>query len=110
MSILDLIEREMGERVNPRSPTTPTTVGATAVQLMPQNPQRVAFILINLSTATIHVIPEGTASSTNGIRLGPNGGQISVQYKEDFTLPALEWSIVADAAGAAFLLIEIELA
>jgi len=107
LSILDLLEREIGEPVSAQAPLTPTTIGTTSTRLVIQNPQRVAFLVVNLSANTIYVAPTGVVSATTGIRLGPTGGQVAVLWKEDLVLPALEWSIIADGAASAYLLIEL---
>lgn len=110
LTILDLIEKEVGARVNPRAPVTPTTAGTTASQLFPQNPQRVAFLVVNLSTAVMYAVPGNTVSATTGIRIGPSGGAIIQNWRDDFVLPSLEWWILATVNASEYLLIELVLA
>lgn len=103
-SVYDLVAQELGYPVT--EVETDTTVGLTVAELMGQNPRRLAFVIVNLSTGNLFVRPRGQASSTAGIRIA-SAGTLSVWYKEDYTLPAQRWSIVGDAAGLAYTLIEL---
>ena len=104
-TLKDLLNQELGVETFERE--TATTAGVAATQLMRQNPNRIAFILYNLSANILFINPLTAPSSTRGIRLGPNGGFVSMFYREDFTLTAREWQIIADVAGSAFYLLEI---
>lgn len=104
-TLRDLLREELGVETFERE--TATTAGVVSARLMRQNPNRIAFILYNLSANILYINPITTPSSTNGIRLGPNGGFVSMYYREDFTLVGREWSIIADVAGSAYYLLEI---
>ena len=97
-SVYDLIRRELGgvsviDRENPEG----STVSTTSVLLLRARSSRVGFVFINLSANVMFIRPARAAATTAGIRLGPNGGQAAVWWKEDFLLPAREWNVIADA-------------
>ena len=80
--------------------------GVAAAQLMPQNPNRVGWILQNLSTANLYLRPGRAPTSAIGIILAPNEWR-SMLYREDMALVALQWQILASAAAADYYLLEV---
>jgi hypothetical protein len=104
-TISDLLREELGIATYERE--SALQAGVASAALMRQNPNRVAFVLYNLSANVLYVRPGAAASSTAGIRLGPNGGAISLYYREDFTLVSRDWQILASAAASDYYLLEI---
>lgn len=96
---------------NTRDVENPENVDADiASKLMLRNDaRRVAFIVLNLSTATVHIRPKADASSTAGIPIAPGGG-IGFNVKEDFGLPMLEWHLNATADNSAVFILVTEIA
>lgn len=82
-------------------------VGTTATAIVSNNPDRLALIVINESANdfAFGLTPQVTA--TTGIRLGANGGMVSMDVIEDLTLPAREWYGVASAAGSQIYVLEV---
>jgi len=85
---------------------TSAQAGVASAQLMPQNPNRVGWILQNLSTANLFIRPGRAPSATVGIILAPNEWR-SMLYREDMALVALQWQILASAAAADYYLLEV---
>ena len=106
-SIYNLIEDEFGtsflERENPEA----TSVGTSSAVMLKSDANRVAFYLINLSTNTIYIRPTLAATTSAGIFVAGNGGFFITNWKEDFTLPAKDWNIIASGAGSNYYLLEI---
>lgn len=108
-SILDLIAQEVGQPVQAAAPTSFTSVGTSSTQLMKQNPQRVSWVLVNLSANDMYIAPNEVVSSTTGILVSKSGGQASSMWKEDLVLPSLEWSIIATGSSSNYMLLEVVL-
>lgn len=102
----DLIAKLYGIRTTPTINPETATVGTTVVKVLNTNPRRFSFTIINLSNNIVYVGPVNTVSSTAGILLAPNGGQLSLNYAEDLELAANEWFAVASAAGSTVYVIE----
>lgn len=95
-----------------RAPVSPITnrdlaqAGVAVARLFRQDPDRLGFLVVNLSTADLFIGPFQDVSTTKGIRLGPSGGNISLLWEEDFETVAWEWFAVASAAASDLLAIE----
>lgn len=77
-----------------------SSIGTSISTILRQDPARLAVTLVNLSTNVIFVAPDSNVSATNGIRLDANGGSMSINVRNDFVLPGLEWSALATGAGS----------
>lgn len=99
MPLSSLIEREFGIKTGSRENPLVNEVGITAIRVLPNNPNRLAWIFINLSANLIYLGFSPDTSTSKGILIGANGGTASMFYKEDFELVAQE--VYAIAAGAA---------
>ena len=110
-SVYDLIRNELGGAVvnNLENPEG-STIGTTSEVLFRAKSARVAFVVINLSANVMFLRPSRPAATTAGIRLIANGGMAVMIWKEDFSLVAREWNIVADAgAGNQYYALEVVL-
>ena len=101
-TLADLVSERLGTRaaaVENESGTT--SVGTSAVVLLPLNPNRVAAIVINLSANTLYGAPKSVPSATNGIPVASNGGVMTLLWEEDFELTGYEWRFVATGVSSA---------
>lgn len=106
-NLSDLIADRFGVRTEAAIGRTATTVGTTAVDILRNDPRRVAATIINLGAVAIYVTPDGAPSATRGIRLGANGGSMTIEWEHDFDLVGWAWSAIADAAATPLLIIEV---
>jgi len=83
------------------------TVGTSMVQAADRDNERVALTLVNIGASTIFVGPTTQVSLTRGIRLGSNGGLITLSVDEDALLSALEWNAISDVAGGTLYIITV---
>lgn len=94
----EFTERELG------GPTTETentvAVGVASTQVLGNDPERVSVVLVNLSANVIFIGFDAGVSATRGIRLTANGGQVSYNAREDYTLPIREVHALATAAAS----------
>ena len=75
-------------------------VGVAAARILTNNPQRVSFLVINLSANVVYVGLTNQVAATHGVRLAPNGGLMSAIWDRDFEEVSHEWWAVATAAAS----------
>lgn len=100
--VQDLLGVKTFTRINP----VKATAGVAAAQVLRQNPNRVAFVYVNLSANDIRFAPRADVSTTLGIRVASSGGSVTALYTEDFDLVGLEWFDIADVAASAIFVME----
>lgn len=109
MSLIDnYIKHLFGVKVSARKDGLVTEVGTTAVQVFRKNPNRIMWMIINLSTNTVYQEWGGDVSDINGVLLDPSGGIGSSWIGEDAHLTGDEVWIVASGAASAIKAFEVE--
>lgn len=101
------IAREIGIDTEPRINPDTASVGVAVTRVLPNNPNRFGFVIVNLGTFAVYVRPDRDVSPTAGIRLAPAGGTFSASWRDDFHLVGWDWYAVADAAAQSILVLEI---
>ena len=101
--VYSLIRDELGVDSVESVRNTVVSAGVAGVQLWKQDPQRVAFVVVNLSANTVLISPGADVSATSGIALNPNGGSVTMLWRDDLHLPALEWFVIAPAGVSAIM-------
>jgi hypothetical protein len=86
-------------KVNTRPNVNPlvSSVGTTPTKVLDNNPDRLAWFIVNLSSNVVYLHFDNSVSSSKGIAVSPNGGFASMVYDEDFH--AVGWEIWAKATG-----------
>ena len=84
---------------NPTCQNAPT-------KLVNNNPDRVGLIMINLGANDVYIALNNGVSTTNGIKLPANGGNVTMTVRDDFTLPGREWDGITNAATSAMYVLE----
>lgn len=107
MGILaDLLKQRLGIQTrNVENPLT-AAVGISAIPILLNEPDRVGFIIINLSANTIYISPLPTVAAGAGILVEPNGGWRSFTWDADFELCSHAWYAIATAAASAIFITE----
>lgn len=82
-------------------------VGITEVEAAVRDPERVSLTFVNLGLTTLFLSPLGQASVTEGIRLFPSGGLVSISIDEDAILQAVRWVTIGDAVGGSLFRISV---
>lgn len=80
------------QETNPTISTTPSVV-------VPNNPDRVALVVLNIGAGTVFMSLSNTPSANAGIFLGANGGAVTMNVRDDGTLPSRQWSAVCPTGG-----------
>ncbi|OHB72323.1 MAG: hypothetical protein A2V70_19475 [Planctomycetes bacterium RBG_13_63_9] len=94
---IDYLQKEFGGNLDFNN--FDLVVDLALVQVLPFNPERIMFTLMNLGPTVITVSPDQRTSALHGLRLGPNGGFLSFNVRDDGIIPTLEWTAVGDLAG-----------
>jgi hypothetical protein len=85
----EFIEREFGGAYEEE--TGLVAISNNPTKILGSDPDRVALTFINDQTATIYITPDNGPSGNRGIQLDANGGSVSMNVRDDLTLPAREW-------------------
>jgi len=75
-----------------------TITPAAPQQLLKQDPARVAFLIVNVSTSVVTIEPNPSFPTGQGPRIDPNGGSLFVTWEEDGESVAYEWFAVSIGA------------
>lgn len=109
MSLVDeYIKKVFGVKVSNRKDGLVAVVGTDPVRVFRKNPNRIMWMIINLSVNTVYQEWCGDVSDENGVLLDPSGGIVSSLVSEDLHLTGDEVWIVADAATSAIKAFEVE--
>ncbi len=106
VTLSELLESLYGVKTTYRVNPNISTVGVTASKLLNNNPNRVSFIIVNMSVNSLYISPTIDVSSTKGIYIAPNGGFASFQWDRDFELVSQEWWCIGGAAGTTLYVLE----
>lgn len=109
MSLEALIAAKLGVRTRPIENRLVSSVGTSVLELLPNDPNRLAAVIINLSTNVLYVTPGRDPSSSKGIRIAPSGGTLLLLWDEDFHTVGSSWfGVASGAASAVYTLEEVE--
>lgn len=98
---LDYTEKTLGgqlleQETNPSISTTPVVV-------VSNNPDRVALAVVNLGAGNVFMALNNTPSASVGLLLGASGGSVTLNLRDDLTLPSRQWSAVCPSGGPSIL-------
>lgn len=75
-------------------------IGVAAEMVFRKNPNRIMFVLVNLSANIVYLAFEGDVDAAHGIRLNALGGMMISSIKDDAALTQEEVWIIADGANS----------
>jgi hypothetical protein len=78
----------------------------SVTQIVNNNPDRVGLIIVNMGANDVFIGLTNTVSTSNGIRIVANGGNVTMTVRDDFTLPARAW--IGIGSGGASLMYALE--
>lgn len=86
---------------------TQVTLTAASKQILPNNFERMAAAIINTGSTNISVGLDQSVTTTLGILLGANGGNISVNASQDIVLPGWSWWAIPFSGTPTVTVIEV---
>lgn len=84
------------------------SVDTTAILILRGNPDRIGWLIVNLSANTLYIGYGSDVSASKGIALGNGGGTASSKISDDGEAVAYEVWAVATGAGSAVYVVEYE--
>jgi hypothetical protein len=81
--------------------------GAVAVMFLRNNPDRLAFVIFNLSVNPEYISPLDTVVAAAGIPMLVQGDGLSLVWDEDFEMVSMAWYGIAPAGASAIYVMEI---
>ena len=106
-SVQDMIRSEYGVDIAVFTNREQTQVTTTDRIIAKQDPKRLGLVVVNLGANIVYIRPIDAAASTDAIQLNASGGMVTMNAKDDFILPALEWHGLGAAINLNILTIEI---
>jgi hypothetical protein len=70
---------------------TNPSIGTTVATVIEGSGDRVGLVIVNQGNNPLFIGTQSNVSSTNGILLAANGGNVSMDVTRDFTLPSRKW-------------------
>jgi len=78
----------------------------TVTSVVQNSPDRVGLIIFNTGANDIYISILATVSTTFGIRLPANTGAVTMNVRDDFTLPSQPWYAVASGGTSVITVVE----
>jgi len=97
MNVAQLIEKRFGIKTRTQASSFPDLDTSVHTKVLPNIPNRLGFMAINLGAVNIFLAYDVEVSLTRGILLTPNGGSMTSLYEEDFESTC--WNVYAMAEG-----------
>lgn len=91
---------------NLESRNTTVTLSTSAIQIAPNNADRFTLTVVNMGATIAYIAPHGAPSSTSGIMLAANGGQVGFTARDDGEITTFPWYAVAASGTPAVLILE----
>lgn len=81
--------------------------GVAATSIIPNNPNRLGVVVVNLGANVVYLALSTAPSSTNGIAVAANGGSLSLTVDEDFTHVTRQLNAVSPAGNSQLYVLEL---
>jgi len=109
MSLASFIKKRYGVNTHSRTNRMGGVCGLAAAQLCPNDPNRLALLIVNLSVNIVYLSFDNLVGPAHGIYLGANGGYLALNWQDDLeTLSREVWGIATGAGSAVYVLETLE--
>jgi hypothetical protein len=105
-TLQELLERIYGIKTYYRINERADSVGTSVSQILSANPNRVSFLVVNLSTTNLFISPKNDVTCYKGLFVAPNGGSVILQWDVDFELVSQAWYAIASASSTNVYILE----
>lgn len=106
ITLSELLEGLYGVKTTSRVNPYISTVSTTPTRLLANNPNRVSFIVVNMSANSLYISPTADVAATKGIFIASNGGYAIFTWDRDFELVSQEWWCVGSDVGTTLYTLE----
>jgi len=107
MALKDVLERMYGVKTDMVVNPLAAQIETTPTPLLLNNPNRLAWTLINLGANHVMLAFTADVSLTKGIYVAQTGGIMGLLFSEDFELVTYPVWGIADTAAAGIYLVEV---
>lgn len=112
MPLADLLLQKFGVKTRPRrDPLNVSPIGIVPVVVLANNPNRLGFVIMNLSANVVYIDltndVNATVGAEVGLRLDANGGFVSMSWDVDFQMVAWAWWGIASGANSRLTILEV---
>ena len=90
MALHRYVERKFGVATRSYPIADPVKCETTVTVILPNNPDRLAYLLVNLGEKDMYVAWDRGVLATHGVYVAPNGGSFSLLVDEDGELVGYE--------------------
>ena len=90
MALSRYVERKFGVTTRAYPIADPVSCLTTVTVILPNNPDRLAFIIVNLGETAMYVAWDRGVLASHGVYVGPNGGSFAMMADEDGELVGYE--------------------
>jgi hypothetical protein len=88
-------------------PLNVTSVGTTTTQILPNNPDRLFYILVNLGSYDLYVAWDRSVGSTHGVQVSKGGGNLVLTADDDAELVGYEAYAVSPSGATDIYILTI---
>ena len=103
----DVIDRLYGVKTDMQVNPLVSQIGATPTQVLKNNPNRLAWTLINLGSEAVYLAFTPDVASTKGIYVAAGGGVMGLLFSEDFELVTYPMWGIGAVGGDNIYLVEV---
>ncbi len=107
MNVAELIEQQFGIFTRAQSNILVRECMIAVTKIMPNNPNRLAWTVVNLSANVVYLALDHGVGADHGILLTANGGSAGMVYTEDFEATCWEVYGVAGADNSDIFCLEV---
>jgi hypothetical protein len=107
MKLVEVLENMYGVRTDMRVNPITDTIATSATQLLRNNPNRLAWTLINLGSEAVYLSFTPDVGTTKGIYVASGGGTMGLLFSEDFELVTYPVYGIGAAGGDKIYLVEV---
>lgn len=86
---------------------TLVTVGTSPVPIVLNDPERMSLGISNVGTTDVYLRPGVPTAAANGILLLAGGGSLTLNVRDDLTLPTQAWYAYSVSAGGSVYAVSI---
>lgn len=90
MALSRYVEKKFGMKTRSYPITDPTECDTEITVILPNNPDRLSFLLVNLGEKAMYVAWDRDVAADHGVYVAPNGGSFSLIADEDGELVGYE--------------------
>jgi len=100
-------EQRLGFKTRPIVNPVTNIVGVTATKILNNNPDRILFMVVNLSNVDGYLGFDREVSATRGFRIPSNGGSLTALIEEDGELVLQEVFAISPLGAGTWYIIEV---